>query len=1167
MNLIPKNLSQLRRIALAVLLASFAILETTSISAQEPGRTITSPFGVANPYMNASDASESGSDGDTFVDPETGEVGHIIRNPFGVANPEGVDTGIDIPDSEEEEVGGVITNPFGVPASDDIDTGVDVIDEDEEYLISLPDDEESEVEDTEDVEEINDEPSDDEKEKIDKIEFSEDFSRNDESISTKGALPPKDAPRNTGEDLGFDFKLVGTSEGATSVTINSVAGGTLYVLSGNDFVIEAQPIRGQFPGDPTWTITSNNPGGPTPNSGIPYKTGVTQTSTKKTYTANPAYEYGSYNITVRSDSYGHTVIRKIDIVVVTLNLTIHNPIGANSDYASLLATNIADESSTNIANESSAEKPDYANFEARSGETSLKRMDLRINFGNLNRNQCNVKFDYDGVDEIPDPNTTTPTIINDDELKYIYKRNQANGYYDYTTKWKQKELRIWASPNNSIIDKSSRDCRNYNPTGDNGGNYLAPATYTINQLNPNGNSSACTKILYLEGINPSADTVTYTPVTVELYYNSKKIVSKVVRLNIIEGRVILNVNNDPNYILDEIDHKIKDQQGGFKGWFAKELSGANVQEDKTQTSYELENLFPVLLKDLSPLPDGMRYVLKVNHSGALLDPGYDYDPTDAGGSIFNYIRDNTTVETLFHEHFEPQPHVPASGGPPVTMPPNPPSNKMFFATSQPGKKDKLFLFGVYQGAQEMSCTSFLSLCVCGENTEDVLLTLDQALYTITPIDKFFEVWSTREPNPDTYFDKYHRDPPHLANPSEFKTFMDADCLDDMFAQKEERDNTKDVLVFLHGFNVNLAEGFDFHRTIFRRLYWTGYRGNYIGWCWTGNDIGDGTGIVQEENGNVYFEVITRFAKEWFDTNVYRALQSSRALCKFIRTELAGCAHVNLAAHSLGNLVMWDALRLNTYNDYLEFPTTKQIDNVISIEGAVWSEAFREPKRLIYNHPGDDSIYYASLTDNATIEDMKTGKYLERHSWSHWFRNDYHDALSNVSNFVNSRTKRDSVLIGLKAWNALCHGDYDHYNRFASESSPVTFRGPYRNSLPEMAALMKQGRRKPFPTPFRSLLDLIYNATLGAPLFNLAMFIRDYGNYIEQLSDPMGLADLSEYCPDKIQDYYVNENDDDPNTTNSGWDESSHNDMKNALFCTIYEWYRMAFSEKSNIIKP
>jgi len=161
MNLIPKNLSQLRRIALSVLLASFAILETTSISAQELGKTITSPFGIAR----QTSTSESGSDGDTFVDPETGEVGHIIRNPFGVANPEGVDTGIDIPDRGEEEVGSIITNPFGTPNPDGVDTGVDVLDEDEEYLISLPDDEESEdVEDNEDVDEVDDETSDDEKE-------------------------------------------------------------------------------------------------------------------------------------------------------------------------------------------------------------------------------------------------------------------------------------------------------------------------------------------------------------------------------------------------------------------------------------------------------------------------------------------------------------------------------------------------------------------------------------------------------------------------------------------------------------------------------------------------------------------------------------------------------------------------------------------------------------------------------------------------------------------------------------------------------------------------------------------------------------------------------------------------------------------------------------------
>jgi Predicted acetyltransferases and hydrolases with the alpha/beta hydrolase fold len=247
MNLIPKNLSQLRRIALSVLLASFAILDTTSISAQELGKTITSPFGVANPYMNASDASESGTDGDTFVDPETGEVGHIIRNPFGVANPNDVDTGIDIPDSGEEEVGGIITSPFGVPASDDIDTGVDVFDEDEEYLISLPDDEESDAENSEDVDEVDDETSDDEKE----------IGEESYEATTEKYVPVIDNPIRGVEHPSFNFELTCSSAGATVTDSGDVSvTPTLCVLPGKTIQTQAVLSEGSWPsGAPTWTLT------------------------------------------------------------------------------------------------------------------------------------------------------------------------------------------------------------------------------------------------------------------------------------------------------------------------------------------------------------------------------------------------------------------------------------------------------------------------------------------------------------------------------------------------------------------------------------------------------------------------------------------------------------------------------------------------------------------------------------------------------------------------------------------------------------------------------------------------------------------------------------------------------------------------------------------------
>jgi len=246
MNLIPKNLSQLRRIALSVLLASFAILETTSISAQELGRTITSPFGIAR----QTSASESGSDGDTFVDPETGEVGHIIRNPFGVANPEGVDTGIDIPDDAGEEVGGIITSPFGVPASDDIDTGVDVFDEDEEYLISLPDDEESDMEDSEDMDAVDDETSDDAKE----------LEGESAETTTEKFVPVVDNPTRGGEYPSNDFYIEGRCGNlvVTSETDLNGAVPTLYVPDNSSCLISAE-IQGNIPsGNPQWFIKTSN---------------------------------------------------------------------------------------------------------------------------------------------------------------------------------------------------------------------------------------------------------------------------------------------------------------------------------------------------------------------------------------------------------------------------------------------------------------------------------------------------------------------------------------------------------------------------------------------------------------------------------------------------------------------------------------------------------------------------------------------------------------------------------------------------------------------------------------------------------------------------------------------------------------------------------------------
>ena len=75
------------------------IIGICTISAQERRKANSSPFGEARDnFFRDSTRNERPS-----VAPETGEIGHIIRNPFGVANPNGVDSGIDVPNDAQEE--------------------------------------------------------------------------------------------------------------------------------------------------------------------------------------------------------------------------------------------------------------------------------------------------------------------------------------------------------------------------------------------------------------------------------------------------------------------------------------------------------------------------------------------------------------------------------------------------------------------------------------------------------------------------------------------------------------------------------------------------------------------------------------------------------------------------------------------------------------------------------------------------------------------------------------------------------------------------------------------------------------------------------------------------------------------------------------------------------
>ncbi len=77
-------------------------------------------------------------------------------------------------------------------------------------------------------------------------------------------------------------------------------------------------------------------------------------------------------------------------------------------------------------------------------------------------------------------------------------------------------------------------------------------------------------------------------------------------------------------------------------------------------------------------------------------------------------------------------------------------------------------------------------------------------------------------------------------------------------------------------------------TMYKRLYWAGYRGNFVGLTWYGNESG--------------------FLR-WYDGNVFNAMEQASRVATFLQS-LASEGTVNVVAHSLGNMIVSKAIELS-----------------------------------------------------------------------------------------------------------------------------------------------------------------------------------------------------------------------------------------------------------------
>jgi hypothetical protein len=124
----------------------------------------------------------------------------------------------------------------------------------------------------------------------------------------------------------------------------------------------------------------------------------------------------------------------------------------------------------------------------------------------------------------------------------------------------------------------------------------------------------------------------------------------------------------------------------------------------------------------------------------------------------------------------------------------------------------------------------------------------------------------------------------------------------LFQYAPPQDTNTPYILFVHGWNMEAWEKDRFAETAFKRLYWQGYQGRFGVFRWP------------TENG---FKGISSLAtdpseKDNFDRSEYTAWQSSVGLLnklKDLNAEYPG--HVYMLAHSMGNIVAGEALRLAT----------------------------------------------------------------------------------------------------------------------------------------------------------------------------------------------------------------------------------------------------------------
>ncbi len=332
------------------------------------------------------------------------------------------------------------------------------------------------------------------------------------------------------------------------------------------------------------------------------------------------------------------------------------------------------------------------------------------------------------------------------------------------------------------------------------------------------------------------------------------------------------------------------------------------------------------------------------------------------------------------------------------------------------------------------------------------------------------------------------------------------------------------VAYIHGFNTTEERAFTTSAEVFKRLWWSGYRGNFIALTWHG----DGTIAFDDVCSGEPPGIIKALCIPKFFPNMENAMQTSPRLKQFLQGTVIGewaaeSQNVHLIAHSLGNLVALDALRLHAVEQ-----DQMLIQHLVSVEAAVWEETLWDQGTKTF---GED-IFFSE-------DDLMRG------SWAFWFNQDAHPISESFGRMFNSYASQDSVLTLMRFNDVLpelgprCPVDTGD-GQTITRPCPRQLRGEGRGS----------GQHYRVPVADEFLVgDVENHPDLGYEIPAMLNPDFPYVNPLDILghvSKPLGMVPITLNSPDNINGI---------DATLHGWPIDKHSWFLEGPFAEISQWYR------------